>query len=328
MPFNPQATYIGGQLIGQGLSNFGQNLGEALQQYHREHQQQIAADETALNLTQTPGYDGKPVLSKGAYERYMAASGSQHAAKLAGLLQSLQVGYQALGAYEKRLNINQPFLNVNGQLFRRPGAPLPVTQPGMLGEQGRQRRFDTRQNTIAIQAQNKLAENQIKQLDTSLADLGYSGDSADLLNSNLHKGGYIGSDKKFHASDPTSTDPKADKAPQTTIQIGGRDTLDKPTFDRAQRLAQQRMKLQAGINQNLQTLANPGGAGLGGGGGSGVVRVNSVAEAQRLPPGSVYLAPDGKKYRIPYPANTTATDETTTTDTTAGDTGDEEDNYE
>jgi hypothetical protein len=99
-------SYVGGQLLASGLSQFGQGigggLGEALQRYHQEHQAQLMADETAYNLTQTPSYDGKPVLSKGAYERYMAASGSQHAAKLGGILQALQVGQQAFEQASKR----------------------------------------------------------------------------------------------------------------------------------------------------------------------------------------------------------------------------------
>jgi len=309
-------------LLYGGITHGADELGKALQQYEVDKGNAAWGDTVVDFLSKNvPGS-----VSAEALQRYHKAGNKEKAMIALGAQWNALKG---LGAYQQLQNIQQPFLNVNGQLFRRPGAPLPVTQPGMLGEQGRQHRFDVRQNALALGAQNKLAENQIRQIDASIADLGFTGDANDLLNSKLHAGGYLtgkpgDKGRVFKASDPNATDPNADKTPQTTIQIGGRDTLDKPTFDRAKALAQKRAQLQGQINTNLQNLANPGGTG-GAGTSSAPVRVNSVSQAQQLPPGTVYLAPDGKKYRIPYPANTTTTTGAGDGTTTTEDDTDEED---
>lgn len=94
MPFTaPQ--YIGGQLWASGLQSFGQSIAGALENYQKQHEAQIQAEQLAQSLTNTQGYDGKPILSQSAYERLMASGSGQHASRVAGLLQALKLGQEA-----------------------------------------------------------------------------------------------------------------------------------------------------------------------------------------------------------------------------------------
>lgn len=94
MPFTaPQ--YVGGQLWASGLQSFGQSIAGALENYQKQHEAQLQAEQLAQALTSTPGYDGKPILSQSAYERLMATGSGQHAARVAGLLSALKLGQEA-----------------------------------------------------------------------------------------------------------------------------------------------------------------------------------------------------------------------------------------
>jgi hypothetical protein len=74
MPFNPQATYIGGQLLAQGISSAGQSLGQALQQYEEDKAKVGMADMVMEYAKNQPG-----AVSPEALQRYHQANAKEKA---------------------------------------------------------------------------------------------------------------------------------------------------------------------------------------------------------------------------------------------------------
>jgi hypothetical protein len=319
MQFNPHAEYIGGQLLGAGLSSAGRSIGDALKQYEQDKANAAWGDTTfdwiAKNVH---GAVSPDILAK-----YNKASAKERAQMALGAQWNAVQGMSALARQQA---MEEPFVNVNGQLFARPGAPRPV-YPTSGRETGVQERFQARENARKQDAQIKLAQSQLKSTEGQLTDLtGGVTDPDSFLNTNLHQGGYVDPrTKKFVQSDPTSKVAGADVTPQTHIRVGPTGTpYDLPTFNRIQALARQRQQLNTIINTGLQQQAGVGGGGAGAGG--GIVTVNNPAEAQKLPPGTRYRAPDGKVRIIPGTATTTSAGAGTGYDYgDGGDTTDEED---
>lgn len=108
MPLGPLMPYVGGQLLAQGLSSFGQSIGNAIQQYQQVQGQTAQADAMMQLLAQTPGYDGKPILDPNAYNRYLHYSGAQRAYAAGGLEAGVKLA-QALQStgIENRLKLAQ-----------------------------------------------------------------------------------------------------------------------------------------------------------------------------------------------------------------------------
>jgi hypothetical protein len=295
MPFNPHAEYTGWKALSAGIAGAGQSIGDALQQYEKDKANAAWGDTTfdwiAKNVH---GAIDPETLAK-----YHKASAKERAQMALGAQWNVVQGMSALARQQA---MEQPFVNVNGQLFARPGAPRPVYAQSPA-EQGREARFRTREANRRQDAQIKLAQGQLKTVEGQLTDLtGGVTDPDAFLDPSLHQGGYLAG-KQFKQSDPNAKAAGADLTPQTHIRVGGTGTpYDIPTFNRLQKLAQQRKQLQGVINTGLQQQAG-GGAGAAGG---GIVTVNSPAEAQKLPPGTRYRAPDGKVRIIPGAATTTS----------------------
>src|SRR4029077_3297932 len=81
-----QATYIGGQLLGQGLANIGQGIGGAIQQYQNIADQAGKSDAMMNYLSQqTDPISGKPITDQKALELYQQHSARQRAYAAGGL---------------------------------------------------------------------------------------------------------------------------------------------------------------------------------------------------------------------------------------------------
>jgi hypothetical protein len=74
MPFNPQATYIGGQLLAQGIGQAGQSIGQALQQYEEDKAKVGMADMVMEYAKNQPG-----AISPEALQRYHQANAKEKA---------------------------------------------------------------------------------------------------------------------------------------------------------------------------------------------------------------------------------------------------------
>lgn len=74
MPFNPQATYIGGQLIGQGIQSAGASIGDALKQYEEDKAKVGMADMVMDYAKTQPG-----AISPEALQRYHQANAKEKA---------------------------------------------------------------------------------------------------------------------------------------------------------------------------------------------------------------------------------------------------------
>jgi hypothetical protein len=86
LPFNPQATYVGGQLLGQGLANLGQGIGGTIQGYQdiADKANQSDALMNYLSQQQDPA-TGKPIVDQKALQTYMQHSARQRAFVAGGL---------------------------------------------------------------------------------------------------------------------------------------------------------------------------------------------------------------------------------------------------
>lgn len=262
---------------------------------------------------------GKPMIDPKSLQAYQNHSQRQRAYLAGGITAGMSLA-QALGHYSQATQltqakldaIKQPFVRVDGQLYRQPGGPVPVSVAAPA-EQGRQQRFEAKQQATALNAKIKLAQNQQKDVATQLEDLGYAGDPGSLLNSDLHKGG-VAPGGKFQPTDPTNP-----AIPQTHIQVGGGASYDIPTFKRLQGIAQTHQKLQGIINSGLEQQAGGGGGPAAAGATGGITTVNTPDEARKLPPGTRYRAaswPTGRYAVIPGTAAATTTADDTSNDDT------------
>jgi hypothetical protein len=279
MPFNPHAEYTGWKTLAAGIAGAGSSIGDALQTYEKDKANAAWGDTTFDWIAKNaPGAIPPETLAKyhkaSAKERAQMALGAQWNA------------VQGLGVLAKQQAMDEPFVNVNGQLFSRPGAPRPVYATSST-EAGKDRRFQIREDERRRSAQVKLAQGELKNTRAQLEDMGFTGEPGELLDSSLHKGGVVVGGK-FTPSDPN--DPKT---PQTHIQVAGGGYYDIPTVQRMQRIAKRYQGLRSVVDQSLQQQA---GAGAGGGaaGTGGIVTVTSPAQARALPAGTRYRAPDGK----------------------------------
>ena len=277
----------------RGIEHGTDALADALKTYSQDKANAAWGDTVVDFLSKNvPGS-----ISPDALERYHKAGMKEKAQiALAGQWNAIQ----GLGAYNQMQAIKQPFVTVNGQLMRRPGAPVPVN-PRAVQDVQAQQRFNIQQQQRRTDAQVKLAESEAKNIDAQLSNMGYTGDYNALLDSSQHKGGVTQKDGSFLATDPA-------KGPQNAIQIGGTDVLDMGTFNRAKALAARRKTVDGIINQALTVDASGGGAGTGGGASTdgGIVTVNSPQEAQQLQPGTKYRAanwPPGRYATIPGTPN-------------------------
>jgi hypothetical protein len=80
MPFNPQATYIGGQLLAQGIQSAGQSIGGAIQQYQNILDEATKSDAQMNYLSQqVDPVTGKPIIDPKTLQNYMQHSARQRA---------------------------------------------------------------------------------------------------------------------------------------------------------------------------------------------------------------------------------------------------------
>jgi hypothetical protein len=315
MPFNVSpSSYRGGDYLFQGITNAANSITGAIQHFGDTADQAAKADALMQYLSQqSDPVTGKPMIDPKSLQAYQNHSQRQRAYLAGGitagmsLAQALQHYSQASALNQAKLNaIQQPFMRVDGQLFRQPGGPVPVSATSPV-EAGRQQRFEAKQQATALNARIKLAQNQQKEVGTQLEDLGYAGDPGSLLDSSVHKGGVM-SGKTFQPTDPANPN-----NPQTHIQVGGGAAYDIPTFHRLQGIALKHQQLQGIINSGLQQQAGTGvGAAPAGGAAAatgGITTVNTPAEARALPPGTRYRAaswPPGRYAVIPGTAATAA----------------------
>lgn len=99
MPFNPQATYIGGQLLGQGIQSLGQGIGGAIQQYQNISDQATQSDALMTYLSQQiDPVTNKPIIDPKTLQSYQQHSARQRA-YIAGGVDAGMTLAQHLGRY-------------------------------------------------------------------------------------------------------------------------------------------------------------------------------------------------------------------------------------
>jgi hypothetical protein len=86
MPFDPHATYMGGQYLMQGLASLGQGLGGTIQGYQDISDRATQSDALMNYLSQqTDPATGKPVIDPKTLQNYMQHSARERAFAAGGL---------------------------------------------------------------------------------------------------------------------------------------------------------------------------------------------------------------------------------------------------
>jgi hypothetical protein len=99
MPFNPQATYMGGQLLGQGLANLGQGIGGTIQGYQDIADRANQSDALMNYLSQQADpATGKPIIDPKTLQTYQQHSARERAFVAGGMTAGMSL-VQHLGRY-------------------------------------------------------------------------------------------------------------------------------------------------------------------------------------------------------------------------------------
>jgi hypothetical protein len=116
MPFNPQATYIGGQLLGQGIASLGQGIGGTIQGYQDIADRANQSDALMNYLSQQADpATGKPIIDPKTLQTYQQHSARERAFVAGGMTAGMSL-VQHLQKYAVE-NQRVPYTAPGGQTY-------------------------------------------------------------------------------------------------------------------------------------------------------------------------------------------------------------------